>query len=85
MNKLRDVVTIAWKEIQLIARDRGALAILFLLPLLIGSMMASMNLSAANSARGEKGAILLKVCMVDLDTGAFGPEIVKALQGVSIL
>ena len=85
MSKLRDVLTIAWKEIQLVARDRGALAILFLLPLLVGSMMASMNLSAANAARGQKGAILLKVCMVNLDTGAFGPEIVKALQDVNIL
>jgi ABC-2 type transport system permease protein len=85
MNKLRDVVTIAWKEIQLIAKDRGSLAILFLLPLLIGSMMASMNLQAANAARGQKGAILLKVCMVNQDTGTFGQEIVKALQGISIL
>jgi ABC-2 type transport system permease protein len=85
MNKLRDVVTIAWKEIQLIAQDRGSLAVLFLLPLLIGSMMASMNLAAANAARGQKGAILLNVCVVDLDTGAFGPEIVKALQDINIL
>jgi len=85
MNKLRDVVTIAWKEIQLIAKDRGSLAILFLLPLLIGSMMASMNLQAANAARGQKGAILLKVSMVNQDTGIFGSEIVKALQGINIL
>jgi ABC-2 type transport system permease protein len=85
MNKLRDVLTIAWKEIQLIARDRGALAILFLLPLLIGSMIASMNLSGANSSRGQQGAILLKVCMVNQDTGAFGPEIVKALGEVNVL
>jgi len=85
MNKLRDVLTIAWKEILLIAKDRGVLAILFLLPLLVGSMMASMNLQAANAARGQKGAILLKVAMVNQDTGVFGSEIVKALQGINIL
>jgi ABC-2 type transport system permease protein len=85
MNKLRDVLTIAGKEIRLITRERGALAILFLLPLLVGSMMASMNLAAANAARGQKGAILLHVCMVDLDQGAFGPEIIKALKDVNIL
>lgn len=85
MNKLNDVLTIAWKEIQLIAKDRGALAVLFLLPLLVGSMMASMNLQAANAARGQKGAILLNVCMVNQDTGMFGSEIVKALREINVL
>ena len=85
MNKLRDVLSIAWKEVQLIAKDRGSLAVYFLLPLLIGSMMASMNLSMSASARGEKGAILLKVGLVNQDTGVFGLEIAKALRGINVL
>jgi ABC-2 type transport system permease protein len=85
MKKLRDILTIAWKEVQLIAQDRGSLAVYFLLPLLIGSMMASMNLSMSASARGEEGAILLKVGLVNQDMGVFGSEISKALEGISVL
>lgn len=85
MNRLRDVLTIAWKEVQLIAQDRGGLAVYFLLPLLIGSMLASMNLSLAASARGEKGAILLNIGLVNQDGGVFGSEITRALEGINVL
>ena len=85
MHRLREVLTIAWKEVQLIVQDRGSLAVYFLLPLVIGSMLASMNLSLAASARGDKGAILLRVGLVNQDSGVFGAEIAKALAGISVL
>jgi len=85
MNNLRYVLAVAWKEIQVLAKDRGGLAVFFLLPLLIGSMMASMNLSMASSARGEKGAILLNVVLINADAGTFGQEISKALQNINVL
>jgi ABC-2 type transport system permease protein len=85
MNRLRETLSVAWKEVQIIANNRGALAIYLVLPLLIGSMMASMQLSMTASFRGEKGAILLNVGMVNQDTGLFGAEIAKALEGINIL
>ena len=58
----RRMLTIAWKEIQLIAQDRGALAILFLLPLLVGSMMASMNLAGGQQRPRRKRAPSCSTC-----------------------
>ncbi len=85
MNNWRHIQSVVWKDIQVLSKERGALAVLFLLPLLVGSMMASMNLSMAASARGERGAILLDVGLVNRDAGTFGQEISKALQGINVL
>ena len=38
MNPISQALTVAWKEIQLLARDRGVLGVFFLLPLLFGSL-----------------------------------------------
>jgi ABC-type Na+ efflux pump permease subunit len=37
----RTILTIAWKELQVIAKDRGTLAVLFILPLLFGSLLGT--------------------------------------------
>ena len=76
-------LSFTWKEIQLIFRDRGNLIILFVLPLAIGALMGGANVVSANS-EGE-ASILLKIGLVNLDNGAFGQEIGKALNDVNIL
>jgi ABC-2 type transport system permease protein len=83
MKMLRYVLSVAWKELQLIGKDRGALGVLFLLPLLMGSLVAGPNLI---SARNEANTpILLDVGLVNQDTGAFGLEVAKAIQGIKQL
>lgn len=83
MNAFALTLTFAWKEIQIALRDRGSLVVLFLLPLIMGSLIGGANLAAARSQTED--IILLKIGLVNLDEGLFGEEIVKALNGINIL
>jgi len=83
MNTIRYVLSVAWKETQLISRDRGALGVLFLLPLLMGTLIAGPNLMYAR--RGAQAAISLDVALVNADSGQFGTEVAKAIQSITQL
>ena len=76
MRLLQDIVSVAWKEIQVIVRDRGMLAVVFLLPLLMGSLFGGINLQLAG---GEQPDILVRVGLVNQDEGGFGDQLAKAL------
>ena len=77
------VLSVAWKEIQLIAKDRGSLALIFLLPLLIGSLTGGIN---AQLWGGEgDAAILVDISLVNDDEGLFGERIADALQEIDEL
>jgi ABC-2 type transport system permease protein len=87
MKAIYYTLSVTWKEIQVILRDRGWLVILFLLPLLIGGFMGAMNL-ATNPPSGEgeeNAAISLQVGLVNLDAGDFGTEVSKAIQEIKQL
>jgi len=79
---IRNTFAMAWKEIQLLVRDRGLLAVLFLLPLLFTSLYGGMNMQAAG---GGDAIISLDVCLVNQDEGIFGEEIAKALNSIAEL
>ena len=82
MNTVSHTLSVAWKEIQLITKDRGSLAVLFLLPLLFGSLYGSINLQVNSD---DSPIILLDVILVNQDDGIFGEEIAKALEDIAEL
>jgi ABC-2 type transport system permease protein len=82
MNAIYYTLAVAWKEIQLIARERTWLVILFLLPLLIGSFMGGANLAVSRAA---EDIIELKVGLVNQDEGTYGTEMVKKLHSIEQL
>jgi ABC-2 type transport system permease protein len=79
MKSIYSTLSVAWKEIQVISRERAWLVILFLLPLMIGSFMGGANM-VANSP--SSNIILLKVGLVNLDSGTFGMEMTKVIQAI---
>ena len=83
MSAISHTLSVAWKEIQLISKDRGSLAVIFLLPLLFGSLYGGINLRMASN--GDDPTILLDVCLVNEDAGIFGAEVAKALKGIDEL
>lgn len=83
MKNITFTLAVAWKEIQVFMRDRGALALLILFPILLSSVQGGANV--AMTAEGETPSILLHVGLVNEDEGNFGNEISKALQGIKIL
>lgn len=82
MNAIFYTLSEAWKEIQIISRERTWLVILFLLPLLIGSFMGGANL-VMNQSEGD--TILLEVGLVNLDAGTFGTEMAKVILSIDQL
>ncbi|MGD2026465.1 MAG: ABC transporter permease [Anaerolineales bacterium] len=82
MKNIRFTLAVAWKEIQVFLRDRGALALLFLFPILLSSVQGGANLMAAGES---ETSILLQVGLVNADSGTFGSEISKAVQSIDIL
>jgi linearmycin/streptolysin S transport system permease protein len=82
MKSIFYTLSVAWKEIQVISRERAWLVILFLLPLLIGSFMGGANLAMSKSG-GD--TILLNVGLVNQDSGTFGTEMAKVIQSIDQL
>ncbi len=82
MNNIKYTLSVTWKEIQEISRERAWLVILFLLPLMIGSFMGGANLASSSS---QGNVILLKVGLANLDSGTFGVEMAKVIQSIEVL
>ena len=83
MKSIYYTISVAGKEIRLIVADRGLLAVLLLLPILLGSLFAGLNLMVA-SEEGETN-ILLEVVLVNEDVGIFGQEVAKSIQSIDQL
>lgn len=87
MNELGHTIAIAWNELQVLWKDKGSLAIVFLLPLLLASVFGG-NLAAARSSfeeGGEEPAFTLDVFLVNQDAGPYGAQIASALREIEIL
>ena len=80
MKSIYYTLSVAGKEIRLILNDRGALAVLLLLPILLGSLFAGLNLMLATED-GDPN-ILLDVILVNEDSGIFGQEVAKSVQSI---
>ncbi|MGD8753650.1 MAG: ABC transporter permease [Anaerolineales bacterium] len=83
MKTLSYVLSVTWNELRLIFKDRGNLAILFLLPILLSSVQGGANTMMV-SEEGET-SILLHVGLVNQDDGDFGREVVNAIMTIDEL
>ncbi|MHB1317420.1 MAG: ABC transporter permease, partial [Anaerolineae bacterium] len=83
MNAIRNILVVAWKEIQIIVKDRGSLAILFVLPLILTSLYGGMSQQFAGTE--QEASILIDVCLVNEDPGVYGAQVAGALDEISVL
>jgi len=83
LTTVRNIMVVAWKELQIIVKDRGSLAILFVLPLVISSLYGGMNLSF--STEEAEAGILVDIGLVSADQGTYGAQVVDALDEISVL
>lgn len=83
MKTISTILAVAWKELALISKDRGNLALMFLLPLLLSVMQSAANTSL-NTDEGE-ASILLRVALVNEDEGDFGREVSNAIESIEEL
>jgi ABC-2 type transport system permease protein len=82
MKRLSYILAVTWNELRLIFKDRGNLAVLFLLPILLSSVQGGANMVV--NEQGET-SILLHVGLVNQDEGDFGREVVNAIMTIDEL
>ncbi len=81
VNPFRVVLSTAWKELQVIFKDRGLLVVVIGIPLVF-----SMINGVLNERLGGGGEdIALPAAVVNLDEGIYGEKIVEILRGISVL
>lgn len=74
---MRNALAVAWKELQLLWRDKGELAVLFIMPVMFASIIGS--------AFGGSGTPGIHVYVVNLDEGEYGRQIEDALDDIAAL
>ncbi|HET6447278.1 MAG TPA: ABC transporter permease [candidate division Zixibacteria bacterium] len=79
---LRKTWAIAWKNLQVISKDRGELAILFLLPLLFASLL---GLSSGGGSSDEDSTIQFDIYLVNEDQGLYGDMVISVLEEIAVL
>ena len=84
MNTIRNSLAVAWKDLQIILRDRGLLIIILLLPMVFGTMLSLMYTSMYKSSEGDQG-LKIKVFLVNLDEGSYGSKVVQTMKEITTL
>lgn len=80
-NPIRVAFTTAWKDMQVLFRDRGLLAIIIGLPLVISVLNSYVNQQMSSSSEG----ISFPVVLVDQDGDRYGEQIDTILQDIDVL
>jgi ABC-2 type transport system permease protein len=73
---LQDILAVAWKELQILFRDRGQLAVLFLMPIMFAAVIGSAF------SGGTPG---ISVYLVNQDAGRHSAQVVDILHGIDAL
>jgi ABC-2 type transport system permease protein len=84
MSTIRATLAITWKELQVTFKDRGLLAILFILPLVFASLFSLSQQGAADLATGAT-PLTVEVFLVNEDDGPYGAQVAETLEGMTIL
>ena len=84
MNALRNTLAVAWKDLQIILRDRGLLIIILLLPLVFGTALSLMYTSMYESGGGDEG-LKIQVYLVNLDEGSYGATVTQTMKEIDTL
>ena len=78
---IRNSLAIAWKDLLIVLKDKGALAVYFLLPLLFASLLGI----AFGNAGSDETTIEIAVLLVNQDSGSYGQMLADGLKGAEVL
>jgi len=78
-NPLHAIFSVAWKDLQVLLKDRGFLVVVIFLPSVFSVLFGSIN---QKSLDNDRASITLPVALVNLDKGTYGEQIVKVLNGI---
>jgi ABC-2 type transport system permease protein len=78
---IRNSLAIAWKDLLLVLKDKGVLAVYFLMPLLFASLLGI----AFGNTGSDETTIELTVLLVNQDSGSYGQMLADGLTGAEVL
>lgn len=82
INPIRATLNIAWKDLQVILKDKGFLFVVLLLPAIFSVMFGTINQRALDES---KAGITLPIVVVNLDSGGYGAQIATILSEIDAL
>jgi ABC-2 type transport system permease protein len=78
---IRYSLAVAWKDLLIVLKDKGALAVYFLMPLLFASLLGI----AFGGTGSDETTIEINVLLVNQDSGAYGQMLADGLKGAEVL
>lgn len=86
MNFLKNSLTLAGKDLRILFKDRGQLAVLFLLPLLLGLVQGLPFISMKDPVKASgESKVTIKAYVVNQDQGPIGSQVVDVLEEIEFL
>lgn len=85
---LNDTITVALKDLRVLLKDKGALAVLFLLPVVFSVIQGAPQKAIGNvgeTTPSGESSLVVEAYLVNQDSGTYGRQLAEALQQVSIL
>jgi linearmycin/streptolysin S transport system permease protein len=74
-------LAIAWKDLLIVLKDKGVLAVYFLMPLLFASLLGI----AFGNTGSDETKIEIAVLLVNQDSGSYGRMLADGLKGAEVL
>ena len=78
-NPFRSILSVAWKDLQVIFKDRGFLVVVIFLPSVFSILFGTINQKALDNSRSS---ITLPIALVNQDEGSDGEQIAKILGNI---
>ena len=78
---IRNSLAVAWKDLLIVLKDKGALAVYFLMPLAFATMLGM----AFGNAGNEETTIEIAALLVNRDGGTYGATLAEGLSDVDVL
>jgi len=85
MNAIRSSLTLARKDLKVLFKDRGQLAVLFVLPLLFALIFGSPALVGDVEGPSGESRLSIKAYIVNEDQGPYGEQVEAALRSIRAL
>jgi ABC-2 type transport system permease protein len=81
MKTIKQVLNLAWKDFQIIIRDRGMLAVIIGMPMLFGLIMSS----AYSGNQQSSSSIEIPIAILNQDEGKFSKTVLEIMDQIDVL
>lgn len=83
MKTIKQVLNLAWKDFQIIIRDRGMLAVIIAMPLMFGLILSSAYSGGMQSE--NSGNIEIPIAILNQDDGRYSQSVLEILDQIDVL